>query len=193
MKKRRIAIASFLMLAVLVMGIGFAAVADTLFITGAVRANSDATSAVFDQKVYFSAAVKNAGNGSAAGAVDTIEITGTEVGAVNDTVDFRVNTLALINQYTQFKITIKNESDQYDAKVELIEGQPTGNVENVVKIEYSTLPDSINGSAIVCPAGGTVDVYVTVTLLCSPDADLESSFTCNLKATSQPKADNAED
>ena len=34
MKKRRIAIASFLMLAVLVMGIGFAAIADTLFIQG---------------------------------------------------------------------------------------------------------------------------------------------------------------
>ena len=188
MKKRRIAIAGFLMLAVLVMGIGFAAVVDNLMIGGSARANSDATATVFDDKVYFSAATKLAGNGTAAGGTDTIEITGSGAGLKDDTVDFRVYSLALINEYTQFKITIKNDSEQYDAEISLADLQPTGTIDGKIKIEYSTEEDSIDTDTITCPAEGTVDVYVTITLLCSPDSELDATFTSNLKATSVPRA-----
>lgn len=183
MKNRRIAIASFLLIAVLVMGIGFAAVADNLNIGGSARANSSQTATVFDEKVYFSAATKVAGNGSS-GETDSIEITG----AQKDDITFRVYSLALVDQYTQFKITIKNESNQYDAVVTLDDGQPTGSIDKKIKIEYSTKADSIDAGEIICPAEGTVDVYVTVTLLCSPDAELDATFTANLTATSKEKA-----
>lgn len=183
MKNRRITLAAFLLVAVLVMGIGFAAVADNLNIGGSARANSSQTATVFDEKVYFDDAVKLAGTGTS-GEADTIEITGTQ----KDDITFRVYSLSLIDQYTQFKITIKNESEQYDAVITLDDGQPTGTIDGKIKIEYSTKSDSIDSGEITCPSGGTVDVYVTVTLLCSPDAELDATFTCNLTATSAPKA-----
>lgn len=184
MKNRRIAIASFLLIAVLVMGIGFAAVADNLNIGGSARANSSQTATVFDEKVYFSAADKVAGTGTITPDEDSIEITGTQ----KDDITFRVYSLALIDQYTKFKITIKNESEQYDAIITLDDGQPTGTIDNKIKIEYSTKSDSVDTDEIVCPAEGTVDVYVTVTLLCSPDEELDATFTANLTATSTPRA-----
>lgn len=189
MKKRRLAIVSFLMLAVLVMGIGFAAVADNLNITGAARVLSDETAVVFDEKVYFSAAVVNAGTVDPAATNDTIEITGTQ----KDAIEFHVNSIALINEFTQFKITIKNESEQYNAEVTIDGGQPTGSITNPAAadfddyftITYSTKADSVDADPIVCAAGGTVDVYVTVTLKCSPDEIVDANFTSHLTATSQ--------
>ena len=53
MKKRRIAIVSFLMLAVLVMGIGFAALTDNLFIKGEANLETTVAQPIFDSKVYF--------------------------------------------------------------------------------------------------------------------------------------------
>ena len=188
MKKRRIAIAGFLMLAVLVMGIGFAAVADNLNITGSARVTSDQTATVFDEKVYFSAASEVTLDPAVAGTsgqANTIEITGSQ----KDAVEFHVYSLALINQQAKFKITIKNESNQYDAIITIDDGQPTGSIDGKIKIEYSTDPDvASNADPITCPAEGTVDVYVTVTLLCSPDATLDANFTSHLTATSTPKA-----
>ena len=184
MKKRRIAIASFLMLAVLVMGIGFAAVADNLNITGAARVTSDQTATVFDEKVYFSAAVEETladGIKGTSGQANTIEITG----AQKDAVEFHVYSLALINQQAKFKITIKNESKQYDAIIALDAGQPTNNMGDKISISYET--EDGDDKNIICPAEGSIDVFVTVELLCSPDTTLDASFTCNLTATSTAK------
>ena len=58
MKNRRITLAAFLLIAVLVMGIGFAAVTDNLEINGEASANTTEATKDFDADVYFSAAEK---------------------------------------------------------------------------------------------------------------------------------------
>ena len=190
MKKRRIAIAAFLLCAVLVMGVGFAAVADNLNISGAARATSDQTATVFDDRVKFTNAVRLSGNGSATGT-DTIEITGTQ----QDAIEFHVNTLALINEQTTFKITITNSSKQYDAIISLDDGMPSGVISNPAgtdlskyfSIVYSTKNGEVIDAPIRCYSERTVDVYVTISLTSSPDTTVDASFNCNLTATSAEK------
>ena len=192
MKNRRTILAAFLLVAVLVMGIGFANIADNLDITGKARATTDTAAATFDSKVYFSAVQKldtSTGNGA---GTDTIDILGTE----KDLVDFKINTIAEKGQFVAFKITITNESTEFDAVIELDDLQPTGTITNPTGLElsdyfnivYSIEPGVENKAPITCAAGATVDVYVTVTMTNSPLSTVDASFTSNLTANAVAKA-----
>ena len=106
-----------------------------------------------------------------------------------------VNTLALIDQYTTFKITITNSSKQYDAIISLDSGMPTGTISNPAgadlskyfSIVYSTTEDGVVTDSIRCYSESSVDIYITIQLTSSPDTTVDASFTCNLTATSADK------
>lgn len=196
MKNRRLAITSFLLIAVLIMGIGFAAIADNLNIGGTARVTTDGTAKEFDSQVYFSNAVILKTTGTS-GNADTASVTGTE----KDTVELKVHSLATMGQSVTFKMTITNESTQYDAVISLDAGMPNGTMTNpsgakfndYFNVTYSTSPDGVITSDIICPAksganNGTIDVYVTVTLVSSPLTTVDATFSSNLTATAQAKA-----
>jgi hypothetical protein len=59
MKNRRIVIVAFMLVAVLCLGVGYAAVSDTLTATGKISVNETALTETFDADVYFVESVKN--------------------------------------------------------------------------------------------------------------------------------------
>ncbi len=184
MKKRRIAIVSFLILAVLVMGVGFAALTDNLFIKGEATLATTSAQSNFDQDVYFVNAAVATTTGTNTGE-DTAVIGATD----NDSATFYVKTLGNKDEYVTFTFTIKNDSEEFDALITLDANNPTTTDSTNFTITYSTTNDGIaSDSEITCAAGDTVDVYVTVVLNNTPAENHTAAFNVNLTATSSPKA-----
>ena len=59
MKNRKIVIVAFLLIATLLLGIGYAALTDTLDITGSADVNVSDLEKEYEEDIYFSAAVAN--------------------------------------------------------------------------------------------------------------------------------------
>ena len=184
MKKRGIIIASFLLLAVLVMGVGFAALTDNLFIKGEATIATTSAQSNFDEDVYFIAADEYACTGSNTTTDSAV------VGATDkDSATFYVKSLGNQGEQVTFVFTIKNESTEFDASISLDTGFPSNTNTEYFTVTYSIEADGVaNTGPIVCAAGGTVDVYVTVVLNKSPSENVTAAFNVNLTATSQPKA-----
>lgn len=184
MKKRRIAIASFLLIAVLVMGIGFAALTDNLFIKGEASLATTSAQTEFDTDVYFKAAAVASTNGTNTATPDSAVVGSTD----KDSATFYVKSLGKKDEKVTFKFTIENVSTEFDAVITLDATYPTTTDGTNFKITYSTVENAENTDAITCYASNTVDVYVTVTLLNTPSENMTAAFNVNLTATSTPKA-----
>ncbi len=190
MKQRRLVIVSFLLVAVLVMGVAYAALSDNLFIKGEASVATTGAQKEFDSDVYFKTADIVSGGGSnptdvSAGEVDDIAVGQSD----NDSATFQIYSLAKQGESITFFVTIENVSDEFDAVVTLDTGYPTA-TNDKFRIEYSTnvnFPDPAENT-ITCYAGKTATVYVRVTLVASPEVNLTSAFNVNLTATSAPKA-----
>ena len=186
MKNRRIVIVAFMLIAVLVMGIGYSALTDNLFIKGEASLITTSAQSNFDEDVYFSAAtvVEKTGSNYVAGTTEDSAVIGS---TDNDSATFYVKTLGNKDEYVTFKFTITNNSAEFDASIALDTGYPQ-TTNSAFTITYSTDADSVVTDNITCAAGGTVDVYVTVTLNNTPSENTTSAFNVNLTATSAPKA-----
>ena len=184
MKKRRIVIVSFLLIAVLTMGIGYAALTDNLFIKGEATLSTTSAQTNFDEDVYFSAADVVVSHGTNTSTPDSASVGSTD----KDSVTFYVKSLGNKDEDVQFIFTIKNDSTEFDAKITLDTGFPTTTDANNFTITYSTKADSTDTAEIVCKAGQSVNVYVTVTLKNSPSENQSAAFNVNLTATSAPKS-----
>ena len=185
MKKRRIVIISFVLVAVLAMSIGYAALTDNLFIKGEATLATTSAQQNFDEDVYFIAADVKSTNGSNKDATPDSAV----IGATDkDSATFYVKSLGNKDEVVQFVFTIENVSEEFDAKISLDTGYPQTTDSTNFTITYSTDPDSTVTDEITCAAGGTVQVYVTVVLNNSPSENMSAAFNVNLTATSAPKA-----
>jgi hypothetical protein len=64
MKNRKTVVMAFLLVAVMLLSVGYAALTDVLDITGSADVNQSAAEEAFNEDIYFSAAVANqTGNG----------------------------------------------------------------------------------------------------------------------------------
>ena len=207
MKKRRIAIVSFLMLAVLVMGIGFAALTDNLFIKGEANLETTVAQPIFDSKVYF---VENNGVSEGEGALVSglVETTGTALVPTDategvvigqsdpDSATFYLYSLGKTDDYAIFSFVIRNESTENNAKITVDADYPHTSRADMFKIEYSVdktvwvdaTTATVDNSSVICNAGSYTQVFVKVTLLKSPTENTSAAFNVNLTATSEPVA-----
>lgn len=190
MKNRRITLAAFLLIAVLVMGIGFAALSDNLFISGEATLATTAAQAEFDQDVYFTAAVVHKTTGSNKVEADSSTHDSAAINVDDaDKANFNVRTLGKAGEYVTFKFTIKNDSEEFDANISLDTGFPSKSNDDagIFEITYTVEDGVANEGPITCKAGQTVDVYITVSINASPDQNHTAAFNCNLTATSTDK------
>ena len=185
MKTRRIAIASFLLVAVLVMGIAYAALTDNLFIKGEASLATTSAQVNFDEDVYFQDAdVKTGTGGTNTSTPDTVSIGQTDP----DSATFYVKSLGNAGESVTFWFTIKNDSTEFDAEVSLDANYPTTTVPEMFDITYSIVDDGpANEGPIDVKAGQTATVYVTVVLKATPQANQTAAFNVNLTATSKDK------
>jgi len=178
MKNRKGLIGLVIIVAVLVLGIGYAAVtAVNLQITGTAAAKSNELKVGFDGVV--STDLTHATGATATGTNSGTLTTGVTSATIT------VSDLAKVGDYVVVTYEIKNYETDLDASVYVSNIAPASN-------EYFTVTTDMTGSdhAKSIAAGGTTTVAVTVTLTKMPieQADESASITIDLTATPVPKA-----
>ena len=167
MKKRRLAIVAFLLIAVLTVAVGYAALNDTLYVSGTAKASSAEADEAFDVDVHFDAENAPTGEGY------TVTIKEDDLGDVNDLAV--VGVTGLINEGDDITIVIPivNES-QYDATL-AVSVETFTSADGAFTFDYSVDP--------TIAAEGTANFTITVTLNKAPaDADLTAGFSVDIDA-----------
>lgn len=176
MKNRKFVVAAFLLAAAMLLGVGYAALTDTLTIIGNAHIDVDTANKTFDERIYFSAAEATSTTG-----------TGTTADVASFTTDdatFTANKLAVKGEKSVFTFTITNDSN-VDAVISVnttkLSGAENPSNSNTEKftVEY-TYPDGMN----IAKQGGTITVVVTVTVKEPVTAATSATFGIELTATS---------
>lgn len=166
--KNRKGLIAFLVLAVMLLGVGYAALTDTLDITGSADVNQSAAEEAFNEDIYFSAAVANEEGNTASINADN-----------NDKASFTAKTLKGKGDKVTFTFTIKNDGD-VAATVTPKLNATLGNTNP----EYFSLTSDWGGEAKTLAAGGELTYTLTVELLKTPTETVAASFLVELTAVS---------
>ena len=176
MKNKKKVVVAFLLVAVMLLGVGYAALTDTLTIIGNAHIDIDTANKTFDEKVYFSAAEATSSTGTGTTA-DTASYTA-------DDATFTANKLATVGQKSVFTFTITNDSN-VDAIISVAAtklsgaANPSNSNTDKFTVEYS-YPDGMN----IAKNGGTIDVVVTVTVKEPVTSATSATFGIEITATS---------
>ena len=172
MKNRNTIVVAFLLCAVLLLGVGYAAIADVLDITGSADVTKANAQASYDADVYFTNAEIADGN---------VENTTSINADNNDKVSFTAKNLKGQGDTAKFTYTIYNGSD-VDANV-------TPSISSNTAAEYFGLSSDWNAQPKLIKAGQSMTYTVTVTLLKTPTFEemelLSGSFIIELTAVAQ--------
>ena len=166
MKNRRTVVVAFLLVAVLLLGVGYAALTDVLDITGTADVNQSILNEEFNKDIYFSAAVANQEGNTASVNADN-----------NDKASFTANSLKARGDQATFTFTIKNESAHVVTMTPSLHNT-LGNT----KPEYFSISSDWEGAAKTVAAGSSITYTVTVTLIADPVDSISGSFLIELNA-----------
>ena len=173
MRRRKLTIAAFLLVAAHCLGVGYASVTDFLDITG----TADITaSQSFDGNVYFSNAVANQDGNTASVATTN-----------SDKATFTAKNLANVGDTATFTFTVENTYDkEVFVKVTAVKGT------NAHAESYFTITDDWNQEIKTIPAATYTDgvltqsqsltVTITVELKDAPTSAVSGSFLVELQA-----------
>ena len=165
MKNRRTLVVAFLLVAVMMLGVGYAALTDVLDITGSADVNQSAAEEAFNTDIYFTAAVANEEGNTASVNADN-----------NDKASFTANTLKGKGDKATFTYTITNDGD-LDAEV-------TPRISSNTNTQYFNVYSDWQGQAKVLKAGETVTYTVTIELIETPTVTIGGSCIIELTAVS---------
>lgn len=189
MKNRRIVITAIMLVAVLLMGVGYAAFTDDLEVAGDVRVGANQTEAAeFKQDVYFdNARIDNSATTANNPAKITTSILADSHSDANDKIDISIGETGLnsAGQKAVILVDIVNESTIYGADITL--GTPTITMAEGsddlfdVKcvIDNASIAKSVDASNL-----SKSTVTITITLLRTPTASEHGTFTVGFTATS---------
>ena len=167
--KNRKGLISLMLVAVLLLGIGYAALTDTLDITGSADVNQSAAEEAFNEDIYFSAAVANETGNTASVNADN-----------NDKASFTAATLKGKGDKVTFTFTITNAGD-VDATVTPKLNATLGNTNT----EYFSIVSDWNGASKTLAAHSELTYTVTVELLKTPTETISGSFLVELTAVAE--------
>ena len=168
MKNRRNIIVAFLLCACLIVGVGYAALSDTLDVTGSADVNQSAAEEAFNEDIFFSGAVANEAGNTASVNADN-----------NDKASFTAATLKGKGDKVTFTFTIKNDGD-VDAVVTPKLNATLGNTNE----EYFSISSDWAGEPRALAAHSQVTYTLTVELLKTPTETISGSFLVELVAVS---------
>ena len=169
MKNRRNVVIAFMIVAVMLLGIGYAALSDTLDITGSADVNQSAAEEAFNEDVYFSAAVANEVGNTASVNADN-----------NDKASFTAATLKGKGDKVTFTFTIKNDGD-VDAVVTPKLNASLGNTNP----EYFSITSDWAGESRTLAAHSEINYTLTIELLKTPTETISGSFLVELVAVAE--------
>ena len=191
MKNRRFLITAFLCVAMLVVGVGYALVTDTLDISGTGTIDQTQAESSFREDVYFSGVVLNGQVKSEVVAGDNQKYTA-NINPNNDNkAAFTVNGLAGAGEFTEITFRIENKGD-LDAKLYVKSvynsNQTYFNVQYFVGGVELDVADTQNSFAdLAAKSGdvnGSVDLVIKITVLETPTVTetLSTIFEFDVKA-----------
>ena len=151
MKKRRSLIISFLLVAALALGIGYAALSDVLDIQGTAEISAGIAEEAFNQDVYFSKAEPGTG---ATASINPDN---------NDKATFTATGFSQVGDKVTVTYTIKNDSEHYAADVTPRLLQNSNETFFAISSDWNTTTQRI-------AAGGEKTITITVELIKLPTA-----------------------
>lgn len=180
MKNRKFAVVAFLLVAVLALGIGYAALSDTLTIIGNASVSLENANDEFNEDIYFSAGQVVTGNPSK----DSVTATNT------DDASYAVHSLGAQGDYAVLEFTIQNDS-AHTATV-VVNSTKLNSTENMTnsnptmfKVEYSTTVDGAHwgdSTSFDIASGASQNVYVKITVIGTPTTEVGGLFSIELLA-----------
>ena len=153
---------SMLIVAILLMSIGFAAISATLIINGTAKVSENNE----DFSVIFTAA-----------SIDGKDVYSTAVDATKKTITFATSELKTLNQTSILTYEVTNNSSNYDANVNVTCVPKEGTT-----AKYTSIRNELEGNATVITAKNTVNGTLTVTLNKTSTEEVTEEYTCTIVA-----------
>ena len=151
---------SMLIIAILLMSIGFAAISTTLIING----NANVSESNEDFSVIFTAA-----------SIDGNDVYSTAVDETKKTITFTTSELKTLNQTSILTYEVTNNSSNYDANVTVTCVPKTGTT-----AKYTSIKNKLENDATVVKAKETLNGTLTVTLDKVATGSVTEEYVCTL-------------
>ena len=152
---------SMLIIAILLMSIGFAAISTTLIINGNAKVSENNE----DFSVIFTAA-----------SIDGNDVYTTAVDETKKTITFTTSELKTLNQTSILTYEVTNNSSNYDAEVTVTCVPSTGTT-----AKYTSIKNKLENDATVVKAKETLNGTLTVTLDKVATESVTEEYTCKLE------------
>ena len=152
---------SMLIVAILLMSIGFAAISTTLIINGNAKVSENNE----DFSVIFTAA-----------SIDGNDVYSTAVDATKKTITFTTGELKTLNQTSILTYEVTNNSSNYDANVNVTCVPKEGTT-----AKYTSIKNKLDNDATVVKAKSSVNGTLTVTLNKTSTEAVSEEYTCKLE------------
>ena len=151
---------SILILIILIMAIGFAAVSTTLVINGSAKVSENTD----DFFVIFTAA-----------SLDGTDVYANTINDDKKTINFSTKELKTLKQSSVLSYEITNNSSNYDAEV-----QVTCKLKDNTEAKYTSIKNELEGNATVVKAKESVNGTLTVTLEKTATEEVNEQYVCEL-------------
>ena len=152
---------SAIIIAIILMSIGFAAVSTTLIINGNAKISENSE----DFSVIFTAA-----------SIDGNDVYSTAVDETKKIINFSTSELKTLNQTSVLTYEVTNNSSQYDAEVSVTCVPKEGTT-----AKYTSIKNSLENDATVVKAKSSVNGTLTVTLNKTATEEVSEEYTCRLE------------
>ena len=152
---------SMLIVAILLMSIGFAAISTTLVRKG----NANVSEKNEDFSVIFTAA-----------SIDGNDVYSTAVDETKKTITFTTSELKTLNQTSVLTYEVTNNSSNYDANVSVTCVPKDGTT-----AKYTSIKNKLDNDAIVVKAKESVNGTLTITLDKTSTEEVSEEYTCKLE------------
>ena len=152
---------SMLILAILLMSIGFAAISTTLIINGNAKVSENNE----DFSVIFTAA-----------SIDGNDVYSTAVDETKKTITFTTSELKALNQTSILTYEVTNNSSNYDANVTVTCVPKTGTT-----AKYTSIKNKLENDVTVVKAKETINGTLTITLNKTATEEVSEEYTCKLE------------
>ena len=193
MKARKKVVGIFLVIVVLCLGVGFAALTDLLQINGTVDIDTSDVSDVFDGNIFFSTPDMKASTADGETGI-TATLNTPVLSDQNDTMTITIDagTFKAVGQAVIATAKIENSSLTNDANIAItatqvntdgeVSGSPSGPL-TVGSFEVTTTLSSTTIAKNDGTANGTIDVTIKIKLVKLPTENESNTFTFKLTAT----------
>lgn len=180
MKNRKTVVVAFLLVAVMLLGVGYAALTDTLTIVGNATIDMTGAQSNFDEKIYFSdAAVLTHGTGNASGD---------QAAYTADDATYQLHSLATKGESASLKFEITNDSN-VPVLLSVATNNPTNSNDTffTVGYEYFSDADLTTPTTLATPvaSGAKLYVKVTVTVASPVTSQTTGTFGLSLNVTTE--------